>query len=440
MKSNIFEKGKILNVIWAIISKFLSGIKLVIVGVIVARFLGPEEFGLYSYTISFVMLLSVLAEFRLHNILIREISENKTNTETILGTAFFTCIIFSVLGYSVLFILANIIEKNDELRFYILIYGLTYFFQTLRFLRAFFIAKFENKIIFKIEIIVSIIVILSAFLISQYSISIVAFLLLRIFDIAFVSLLLITFYQIKFKKIKNWKFNFEISKYVTKSASPLVVSSLALVIFQQFDQIMIKHILDEYSVGQYSASVSIISLIVFIPVVLTEVISPSLVKLKMKEDVVNYNQRLQLFSDYIIWSTVLICAIVTLFSPIIVNLIYGEKYTESIAILKIFTWQSVLIAMGSVAAQIMIIDNKHQIAYYKSIFGGLINIILNFIFIPRYGTMGAVWASLIAYLASSYVAHFFINRYKYIFIIQTKSFLYGLGNIFNDLKTIRRKK
>ncbi len=440
MTNNTFKKGKVFNALWAIISKFLSGIKLVIVGVIVARYLGPDEFGAYSYTISFVMLFAVLAEFRLHNILIREISKNEINTESILGSAFLTCLFFSILGYLALFLLVRIIEDNTELRSLILIYGLTYFFQTLRFLRAFFIAKFKNLIIFKIEITVGLLVLISAVLISIFKISVLSFILLRIFDVVLASILLLGFYQIRYKKVKEWKFNRNISRQVIISSSPLVISSFALVIFQQFDQIMIKHILDEYSVGQYSASVSIISLIVFIPVVLTEVITPSLVKLKINEDIRNYHKRLQLFSDYIIWSSIFLCVLVTLLSPIIVNLIYGKEFVESISILKIFTWQSVFIAMGSVAAQIMIIDDKHQIAYIKSVLGGFLNIFLNFIWIPKYGIMGAVWASLIAYATSSYIAHFFIKRYKYIFAIQTKSLVYGLGNIYKDLKTINKKE
>ena len=95
--------------------------------------------------------------------------------------------------------------------------------------------------------------------------------------------------------------------------------------------------------------------------------------------------------------------------------------------------------MGSVAAQIMIIDNTHQKAYLKSIAGGLINIVLNIIWIPKYGIMGAVWASLLAYAASSYIAHFFIPRYRYIFFVQTRSITHGLLNIFIDLKNRKKR-
>lgn len=436
---NIWKNKQILNSFWAVVSKLLSGLKLVIVGVFVARTLGPNDFGAYNYIISFVTLLSVLAEFRFHNILIREISVDKIKNEVLLGSTFVSCLFFSIIGYLSLYILVYFFESDKELRWFILLYGITYFFQTLRFLRAFFIAKLKNNIIFKIETIVSLLIIALAFLISRYNSSVLLFILLRIFDVFTISILFLLFYQIGYKKIKSWAFSRKISEDLIKSSSPLVISSLALVIFQQFDKIMIKQILNEYAVGQYSASVSIISLIVFIPVVITEAVSPYLIQIKLLKSVEEYNLKIQIFSDYIIWGSIVLCFVIMLFSPIIIQVVYGSEYYESIDIMKVFAWQGVLIAMGSVAAQIMIIDDTHQIAYLKSIFGGLLNIVLNIYWIPKYGIMGAVFASLLAYGISSYVLHYFIKRYRYIFYIQSKSFTHGLLNIYYNLKIVNNK-
>lgn len=439
VKHFISQNKNIFNVIWAVTSKLLSGLKLVIVGVIVARYLGPEIFGSYSYCISFVTLLSVLAEFRFHNIIIREISENKIKSEKILGSAFYNCLFFSSLGYVTLIILVNFIETDDKLANLILIYGLSYFFQTLRFLRAFFIAKYKNNIILRVETLTSLLVIILGIVFGLSGSSIVFFIFLRILDIFMISALLLFFYQLEFKNLKKWQFNKEISFELIKNSSPLVISSLALVIFQQFDKIMIKQILDEYSVGQYTASASLISLIVFVPVVLSEVISPYLIAAKEKTGNLYYKKKAQLFSDYIFWGSIFLCFIVMILSPLIINIVYGDQYFDAIRVMQIFAWQGGLIAMGSVAAQIMIIDNTHQIAYLKSISGGLINIVLNIIWIPKFGIIGAVWASLIAYAISSYFAHFVIVRYRYIFYIQTRSITHGLINIFADLKNRNKR-
>ena len=435
----ILKNHKFFNAFWAIISKLLSGVKLVVIGIIVARYLGPKDFGSFSYCISFVTLFSVLAEFRFHNIIIREVSESKINTEKILGSAFYSCFFFSLLGYILLVILVNLVEKDANLKYLILIYGISYFFQTLRFLRAFFIAKYKNDIIFRVEILVGLIVMSLGLLLGIMGQGIIAFIVLRVFDVLMISTLLVVFYQLEFKRLKKWRFDKQVSIDLIKNSSPLVLSSLALVIFQQFDKIMIKQFLDEYSVGQYTAAVSLISLIVFAPVVLSEVISPYLIATREKIGKEAYIRNTQLFSDYIFWGSFLLCLIVTPLSNFIINIVYGNEYLEAIMVMQIFSWQGVLIAMGSVAAQIMIIDNTHQKAYLKSIAGGLINIVLNIIWIPKYGIIGAVWASLLAYVVSSYIAHFFILRYRYIFFVQTRSITHGLLNIFIDLKNRKKR-
>lgn len=432
------KNHKFFNAFWAILSKFLSGVKLVIIGIIVARYLGPNDFGAFSYCISFVTLFSVLAEFRFHNIIIREISEGKIQIEKILGSAFYSCFFFSVIGYVLLIVLVNLVETDKSLKYLILVYGISYFFQTLRFLRAFFIAKYKNDIIFRVEILVGITVIALGLIFGVTGQGKIAFIALRIFDVLLISALLFAFYQLRFKKLKKWRFDKQISVNLIKNASPLVISSLALVVFQQFDKIMIKHFLDEYSVGQYTAAVSLISLIVFVPVVLSEVVSPYLIAIKNKNGKDAYENNSQLFSDYIFWGSFLLCVVVIPLSSVIINIVYGSEYSEAIRVMQIFSWQGVLIAMGAVAAQIMIIDNTHQKAYFKSIAGGIINIVLNLVWIPQYGIMGAVWASLVAYGVSSYIAHFFIRRYRYIFFVQTRSITHGLMNIFTDIKN--RKK
>ena len=422
------------NAFWAVGSKLLSGLKIVVIGIIVARHLGPEDFGAYSYAISFVTLLSVLAEFRLHNILIRELSEDVHEPKKVLGSAFGVCLIFSIVGYLILLVLAKVIESDSKLYVLIVVYGISYFFQTLRFLRAFFIAKYLNRIIFQVEILVGSLVIGTAVILGIYAAEVQFFVFVRLLDLFLIVALLLLFYQLKFGDLSHWRFKKQIAQSLTKNSLPLVVSSFAMIIFQQLDKIMIKHFLDENAVGQYTASSSLISLIVFVPVVLTEVLSPYLIAFKQGKRLSYYQKKAQLFSDYIFWGSFIISGAIMLLSSIIINVIYGDQFSEAIEVMRIFSWQGALIAMGSVAAQIMIIDNTHQIAYLKSIMGGVMNVILNVIWIPKFGIIGAVWASLLAYFISSYAAHLLIKRYRYIFRVQTRSITHGLSNIYYDLK------
>lgn len=50
-----------------------------LVGILVARYLGPEQYGLMNYVISYVSIFSVLSTFGLDNIEIRELSRKPEN-------------------------------------------------------------------------------------------------------------------------------------------------------------------------------------------------------------------------------------------------------------------------------------------------------------------------------------------------------------------------
>src|SRR5690606_15437776 len=205
------------------------------------------------------------------------------------------------------------------------------------------------------------------------------------------------------------------------------------VIFNRVDQVMIKHLIDDYAVGQYSAAVSITGIIAFIPIVLSESITPTLIA-RRKLKIEYYEISKQAFSNVIIWGSLILSLIVMLLSPVIIHILYGAEFTPAIEVMKIFAFKGLFVAMGAVAAQIMIIESVHQLAYIKSLAGGVVNIILNYILLVNIGMIGAVWASLIAFFISSYFIHLFIRRYKYIFWIQTKSLFFGWLYLIQDLK------
>ena len=63
------------NVIWAVIGKVVTLLGGLLVGIFVARYLGPEQYGLMSYVMSYVALFQVLASFGMDQIEIREESK-----------------------------------------------------------------------------------------------------------------------------------------------------------------------------------------------------------------------------------------------------------------------------------------------------------------------------------------------------------------------------
>lgn len=435
----LFLKKGFTNLFFAIIAKLLSGLKLILIGILIARSLGPEQYGILNYVISFVTILSVLAEFRLHNILIREFSEAKGNVHQenkLFGSSFFITSGFAFIGFLTLLLIVYFKKESFEVKTYIIIYGLSYFFQSLRFLKAFFVANHKNEILGLAEGINAVLLIIFCVIFILLDKSLIWYVGLLVFDFVIISSVLLFFLKRTRKaSFKEWKIRKQVVQKILKDSYPLVLSGFAIIVFQKVDQIMIKEFIDEKAVGYYAAAVSLTSLIAFIPVVVTETLVPKLIQFKESENK-NYQLYSQVFSDLLTQGTIIISLTVMILSSFLINLLYGSEFSAAIEIVKLFVWKGVFVAMGAVAAQLMIIENIHHIAYIKSVIGAVLNIILNYILIPEIGIMGAVWASLISFLISSYVAHIFFKRYKYIFFIQTRSLLLGKIGLIKNYKLI----
>lgn len=88
--NNLSENKKkvFANLFWAMTGKIVNMAGALLVGILVARYLGPSQYGLMNYVISYVTLFTIISNFGLDNIEIRELSRTPERKEYILGTCF----------------------------------------------------------------------------------------------------------------------------------------------------------------------------------------------------------------------------------------------------------------------------------------------------------------------------------------------------------------
>ena len=81
------------NTSWMMGEQFLRIIAGLFVGIWVARYLGPEQFGLFSYVLAFTAIFGGIAKLGLDGIMVRELVNHPEKRDTYLGTAFWLKII-----------------------------------------------------------------------------------------------------------------------------------------------------------------------------------------------------------------------------------------------------------------------------------------------------------------------------------------------------------
>ena len=146
------RKNIIKNLFWAILGKVVNVLGALFVGILVARYLGPSQFGLMNYVISYVYIFIVLSAFGLDNIEIRELSRKKGRENEILGTTFTLRIIFSLITLLLEIVTLIIYKADSYTTLLIIIYSISIFMSSFNVIRNYFTSIVQNEFIVKTEI------------------------------------------------------------------------------------------------------------------------------------------------------------------------------------------------------------------------------------------------------------------------------------------------
>ena len=402
--STSIKRKIIRNVFWAVIGKVITLFSTLIVGIFVARYLGPKQYGLMSYVISIASLFTVFATFGSSEIIIRELSKKEKPKEVVLGSA-----MALRMGLAILCFISIVI--------YLFFSGETTETST-------FTSIVDNEYIVKSEIFRTIIGAIVKIILLFCKAPLIAFVFALAFDFLLLASGYIVVYRKKIGPICQWNIDFKFVKTLLTTSFPLLISSTAVIIYQRIDQVMIAKMLDNEFVGYFSTAMSFVNVLAFIPITIMQTTSPILVEY-WKNDKLKYEQESQRIIGATTWLLIILCSIVALLSSPIINYTYGASYTDAIPVLQILVFKVVGIAIINLSGQLIIIENIHQLAFIRNILSCVICIICNYYFIPRWGIIGSAWATIITVFFTGEVANIFIPKYHHILKKQNVALLLG---------------
>lgn len=181
-----------------------------------------------------------------------------------------------------------------------------------------------------------------------------------------------------------------------KNAWPLAITTAFYVIYSKIDQVIIGHMLNNNQTGLYAAGVRLAEIWYFIPSMIMGIIFPSLVEAKKRNRDL-FNLRIKKVSFFILAISLAFSLIQFLTADFIVKILFGQKYTDSITVLQIYTWAISILVLINIIQQYLTITNRLKTIMFASIFGAAVNVLLNLYLIPIYGINGSAFATLISY-------------------------------------------
>ena len=411
----------IFNTTWLFVEKVFRVLYVILIGAMLARYLGPDSFGLYSYVISFVGLFIALSTLGLDEIVVREIVQNDKNVEELLGTAFVLRFIAAGIVYLMMFIIMLVYTNEIETIKLIYLYASIILLQSFQVIDLFFQAMVKGKSTSISKIISTIVVSVLILLLIKLDADLIYFIYALLFEALVVSALFIYFYSAS-NSVLKWRFKYVRAVELLRICWPLLLSSVIISIYMKIDQLMIKEMLNTRELGYYAAAVKLSEAWYVIPMVICSSLFPAIIISKEKNQK-EYHRRLQHLYRFLVLLAILLAILVTVYADNIINMIYGNLFFRSTEVLVVHIWSAIFVFMGVVTTKYLVVEGLIRNQMYRTILGAVVNVCLNIIFIEKYGIVGAAYATLLAQFSANFLYDCFDRRLRVSLKIKINSLL-----------------
>ncbi len=401
------------NTSWLFAEKILRMVVGLFVGIWVARYLGPEQFGLFSYIQSFTAIFMLVAALGLDSIIVRELIKDKSRQNELLGTAFWLKVGGSVIVLLLLAVAIQFTSNDSYTNTLVFILSSSVIFQSFNVIDFYFQSQVLSRyVVYANTIGLFLSTAVKITLILQEA-PLIAFVWVVLFDSIILALGLIYFYYKHNNglNIKSLIFSKTTAFSLLKDSWPLIFASAAVMINQKVDQIMIQEFLGSEQVGYYAAAIRLVDVLILLPFLASKSIFPSFIQ--------SFENDKKRFEEKMIWgyrvffiATLIPVVLIYFLSEDIILLLYGSEFYNSIQVLAIYCFILLFASVGAINMIYLRVLNLQQKAMYRQLANIVINIILNYIFIPQYGIIAAAYASLFSIIFTTVIYDLFDKKMK----------------------------
>ena len=403
-----------------------------IVGIAVARYLGPEMYGIIAFATAVYAVSVIIVSLGIDDIIMKDMMQHAEKQGGIQGSALFIKFAVAFIVYSITVIYCLINYNGDKLYSVLIISGAVLFKPFSVFSCIFLInaqAKYTSiarMISYSLSSLLKVILII-------FKAPVIYFAFAVFIDYAVLYLTVILMYKYKNYTVSGWYIDIFYIKYILKSAVPLFAAVFFYTFYQKITVIFISSMYSDYASGIYSAAARLTEIWYMVPAVLMTAFFPAIVKAKQISEE-EYKERIKTLFYVTTIPLILMALFAALLSPFIIKILYGEKYIQSSIVLALTIWSVPFISFYVISSKCFIIENKLKHLLFRSVLSFILIIILNYILGSLYYLKGFSAAVLISSFISFFLIDLFFKDTKHLFFIKLSSIFLPFIYILNLLK------
>jgi O-antigen/teichoic acid export membrane protein len=386
------------NSIWILAEKASRIISGILVGVLVARFLGKEQFGIISYALSVISIFTVFSTLGLDGIVVRELITEKKKKYDIIGTTFWLRFIGSFLVVIASTYYSFMRDPSDR-TWIVFLVSIAVVFKSFSVIDFYFQSEVKGKFNAITQIITLIISAIVKLVLIYFEAPLSWFASMVMLEAILTAINQLIFYKQNQQEVNKWKFSLSEAKRLLSHSWPIIISAFMQMIYQQADKILIaRYLQDMGMVGQYSAATRISEASFFIPVALSAALFPGIIN--NRENKPLQLKRLTQIYSLMIWSALIISIGGYLLGDWVIGFLYKDGFPLAPEIFKIHIWITIPVFFGTAWGSWLLALNKQKLITIYQVLVLIFILALEMYMIPKYGIKGAAYSVVFSYLLS----------------------------------------
>lgn len=375
-----------------------------------SRILGPEGIGKINFSGNVISYFSMIAALGIGSYATRQaakVRDNKIELSKFVKEILLINMISTVISYILFFISLYFIRKFDDYRPILYVCSLQIFFTTIG-LNWFYIAIEEFRYITLRNILFQLIGIVYLFIFVKTKDDLVNYAIFGI--ITGVGSNICNFFYIN--KFINW--NEKVKLEIKKHLKPIFIffgMSVSITIYTALDSVMLGFLRDDKEVGIYSAATKLNRMILSLLTAVISILLPRLSYYFNNKKLEDFKALAQKGICFVIILAIPMMVGLIILSPSLISIFCGTEYNSAVVPMRIITPVLLIISTAYMTSQVLSATEKEKYSLISYISAATMNMILNFIFIPKLGASGAALGTVFAELTVTTIQLLITKKY-----------------------------
>lgn len=385
--------GYLANASWLMGDHVLRMVLGFAVNIWVVRYLGAEQFGMLSYALGLLALVSPFTVLGLDGILVRELARKRADVPGLLGTAFVLKLAGAAIALLLVLLDAWLLALAGAAAL-ILVASLSCIFSSLNVVDLYFQSVVASRYVVLARQAQFWCGMLLRVLLIVLQADLIWFALMAVVDAMLLAAGLVLAYRLRGDR-HRWRFERAMASDLLRESWPLLGGALALTAQARIGIIMLGRFSGPEQVAQFAIALRLVELFAFIPGAMRSTFAPALTKAKECGEPAFLAYLTDLYRP-LLWGGVAIACVLMPCAPMVVPWLYGANFSEAGLLLAVFAVRIPMLMLRPMRRLFMINAGLTHYALVSALLVAALSVVLNLWLIPSHQAMGAVIAQLLS--------------------------------------------